>query len=74
MKKNEKSNKNKSIGFHYDIGSLNAETRCVLQLIDDSCQSYFRRDNLFSSNYKSIGISVQRIPFKKIYIVYLVFS
>ncbi len=73
-KKNSSKFHSKNFGFHYDIGSINPETSCVLQLVDDRCKKCYRRNNILNEEFNFIGISVERIPFQNNYIVYISFS
>jgi len=43
--------------FHFDIGSSDAESSLILQLVDDNSFNGIRRLNLLNAKYKYIGIS-----------------
>ena len=73
QKKKEPQFSNKIFGFHFDKGSVNPETSCVIQLVDDNCMAKFRRNNILNPNFEEVGISVQKVNFKKSYIVYMSF-
>lgn len=65
---------NFTFGFHFDKGSVNPETSCVLQLVDDNCESRLRRNNIMNHNFTQVGISVRKVNFKRVYVVYITFS
>ena len=73
-KKKEHAFNNRYFAFHFDKGSVNPETNCVFQLLDDSCPSKLRRSNILDIKFQEVGISVQKVNFKKSYIVYVAFS
>ena len=73
-KKNMNEFTDKQFSFHYDVGSMNAETSCVLQLVDDNCQKKLRQKNILNPSFRYVGITAERINFQKKYVVYITFS
>jgi hypothetical protein len=63
-----------TFGFHFDKGSINPETSCVLQLVDDNCKTRSRRNNIMNQNFDQVGVAVRKVNFKKAYIIYVTFS
>lgn len=55
----EKLNKYSKIAFHYDLGVKNDVLSVILQLVDDSPFRGNRRNNILTSDYDCVGISVK---------------
>ena len=55
----KKLNKYSKIAFHYDLGVKNDVLSVILQLVDDSPFRGNRRNNILTSDYDCVGISVK---------------
>jgi hypothetical protein len=62
----------KYFGFHFDLGVVDALTSVVLQVVDDNCFNFQRRNNIFNPNYQYIGINNKKI--RNNFCLYLSFS
>lgn len=62
----------KLFGFHFDLGVADALTSVILQIVDDNCFNYQRRNNILNPMYQYMGIVNKKI--NNHFCVYLTFG